>query len=136
MTLAQICENLHPWDECRIINKEATELSAIALTRCGNAAALWLIQHDSSYLERVEETGERGSYASLATNRDRLLYQPGVSPHLLVDGLSVSSGWGKRNIALQVPAKFPFVARTGKLFCVFQTFYGRDGYLGLCCTQI
>ncbi len=88
MTLAQICENLHPWDECRIINKEAAELSVIALTRCGKAAALWLIQHDPSYLERVEEAEERSPYSNLATNRERLLYQPGVSPYLPVDGLS------------------------------------------------
>ena len=130
MTLAQICENLHPWDECRIINKEATELSAIALTRCGNAAALWLIQHDSSYLERVEETGERGSYASLATNRDRLLYQPGVSPHLLVDGLSaVQVGETKYRItgSSEIPVRSEDWETVLRL---------SDGYLGLCCTQI
>ena len=88
MTLAQICENLRPWAECRIINKETERLSVIALTRCENTAALWLIQHDPSYLERVEDNEEQAPYASLSTNRERLLQQPGVRPHLLVDGLN------------------------------------------------
>ncbi len=88
MTLAQICENLHPWDECRIVNKETKELSIVALTRYKKTATLWLIQHDPSYLERVTEAGEQTPSACPATNRERLLRRPGVNPHLPVNGLN------------------------------------------------
>jgi len=78
MTLEQIRSQLQAWDECRIINRTADngQLAAAALTRRGKTVTLWLVRHDETYLEMLNEAELQAihhSHVSHPTNRERLL---------------------------------------------------------------
>lgn len=85
---------LAPWEDCRILNRNVSiddaAVSAAALTLRQGTLSLWLVQHDPTFLARLEDAEmEDLEYPPLSptTNRETLFGQREVEADLPVENL-------------------------------------------------